>query len=152
METEIEPFTKGILLLVCDAHHQATCPGAQNKSNRLLQHNEMEERKRTILLVDDHPLVRKGIRDVLDEIYEVCGETENGKDGVEQSLALKPDVVILDMSMPVMNGLEAAREIRRLLPATRILMLSMHDSPQFEAEAREAGATQRSPKQVTLMN
>jgi DNA-binding NarL/FixJ family response regulator len=72
--------------------------------------------------------------------FEICGEAENGQDAVAKVKQLKPDAVILDVSMPVMNGLEAAREIRRVAPATKIVMFSMHDSSQMIETAREAGA------------
>ncbi len=72
--------------------------------------------------------------------FEVCGEAENGQDGVEQTLQLKPDLVLLDMSMPVMTGLQAAAAIRRLSPSTKIIMVSMHDSPLMVKEAQAAGA------------
>jgi DNA-binding NarL/FixJ family response regulator len=70
----------------------------------------------------------------------VCGEAENGQQGVEQTLQLKPDLVLLDMSMPMMTGLQAARTIRRLAPETKILIVTIHSSSQMEREARAAGA------------
>jgi DNA-binding NarL/FixJ family response regulator len=96
---------------------------------------------RRVLLVDDHEVVRRGLKDMLrDTGFEVCGEAENGQDGVEQTLQLKPDLVLLDMSMPVMTGLQAAAAIRRLSPSTKIIMVSMHDSPLMVKEAHAAGA------------
>ncbi len=96
---------------------------------------------RKVLVVDDHELVRRGLKDILrDTGFDVCGEAENGQEGVEQTLKLKPDLVLLDMSMPVMTGLQAAVAIRRLAPGTKIIMVSMHDSPQMTKEARAAGA------------
>lgn len=72
--------------------------------------------------------------------FDVCGEAENGQEGVEQTLRLKPDLVLLDLSMPIMTGLQAATAIRRLSPGTKIIVVSMHDSPQMVKEARAAGA------------
>jgi len=96
---------------------------------------------RRVLVVDDHELVRRGLKDMLrDTGFDVCGEAENGQQGVDQTLKLKPDLVLLDMSMPVMTGLQAAAAIRRLAPATKIIMVSMHDSPQMVKEAHAAGA------------
>ena len=98
--------------------------------------------KARILLADDHEIVRKGIRSLLDGQFpwEVCGEADNGREAVDKVLSLRPDLVILDLSMPLLNGIEAAREIRRLAPATKIVIFSMHDSARIAEEARNAGA------------
>jgi len=94
-----------------------------------------------VLIVDDHEVVRRGLRDILrDSPFVVCGEAENGKLALEQTLELKPDIVLLDMSMPVMTGLQAAAKIRALSPPTKIIVVTMHDSPQMADEARAAGA------------
>ena len=95
-----------------------------------------------ILIVDDHELLRRGVRSLLsgDSRFEVCGEAENGQEGIEKVRELNPELVTLDVSMPVLNGLEAARQIRRLFPSIKILILSMHDSPQMAEELRQAGA------------
>jgi DNA-binding NarL/FixJ family response regulator len=100
----------------------------------------MNKPKTSVLLVDDHELVRQGIRRVLDGHYFTCGEAVNGEEAIEKSITLKPDVVILDVSMPVVNGLDAARQIRAAVPATKIVLLSMHDSPHLEEEAKASGA------------
>jgi DNA-binding NarL/FixJ family response regulator len=95
-----------------------------------------------IVLADDHEIVRTGIRTLLDghPPWQVCGEAENGKEAVEKVLKLKPDLVVLDLSMPLMNGIEAAREIRKQSPQTKIIIFSMHDSPRIAEEAVHAGA------------
>jgi DNA-binding NarL/FixJ family response regulator len=94
-----------------------------------------------VLLVDDHELVRRGLKHVLRGTrFEVCGEAENGQEGVEQTLKLKPDLVLLDMSMPIMTGLQAARAIRKTSPKTKILIVTIHSSAQMEREARASGA------------
>ena len=94
-----------------------------------------------VLLVDDHELVRRGLKEVLrDTRFAVCGEAENGEQGVEQTLKLKPALVLLDMSMPVMTGLQAAKRIRKLAPETKIIIVTIHNSPQMQAEAQAAGA------------
>lgn len=94
-----------------------------------------------VLLVDDHELVRRGLKHVLRGTrFEICGEAENGQDGVEQTLKLKPDLVLLDMSMPVMTGLQAARAIRQAAPQIKILIVTIHASAQMEREARACGA------------
>ena len=96
--------------------------------------------KKRILLVDDHAVVRAGIKSFLDGNYEICGEGANGKEAIEKALELRPDLVILDISMPVMSGMVAARHIRKSLPDIKILILSMHDSQAFLSEAKLAGA------------
>ena len=92
-----------------------------------------------LLIVDDHEVVRVGLRFVLAQNREwvICGEASNGVEAVERTAELQPDVVILDLSMPVMSGLEAARRIRVISPATKIIVFSMHEMP---ATAREIGA------------
>jgi DNA-binding NarL/FixJ family response regulator len=98
--------------------------------------------KPKILLADDHELLRRGVRLLLENRsdWEICGEAKNGHEAVEQVLALKPDLVLLDLSMPVMGGIEAARRIRALAPDTKILVFSTHDSPHIASEAMRAGA------------
>lgn len=95
-----------------------------------------------VLLVDDHQLVREGIKHVLehDSGLFVCGEAENGKEAVAKTITLKPDVVLMDLSMPVMGGIEATGLIRRSSPATKIIILSLHDSNLVEEQAKKAGA------------
>lgn len=91
-----------------------------------------------LLLVDDHELIRVGIRMLLSTKpeWEICGEASNGRDAVTKVKQLNPDVVILDVSMAGMNGFEAAAEIRRIAPRTRIIFFSMHEVP---ATARQVG-------------
>lgn len=84
-----------------------------------------------ILIVDDHAIVRTAIRVLLDwHFLEVCGEARNGKQAIEQVQKLKPEVVLLDIKMPVMNGIHAAYEIRSISPSTKIVMFTVHDYPQ----------------------
>jgi DNA-binding NarL/FixJ family response regulator len=94
-----------------------------------------------ILIVDDHEAVRKGVCAILSARLdiEVCGEAVNGKEAIEKTKELKPDLIILDVTMPVLNGFDAAREIRKILPEARILMLSMHESKQLVEEATRLG-------------
>jgi DNA-binding NarL/FixJ family response regulator len=98
--------------------------------------------KARIVLADDHEIVRKGIRSLLDGQFswEVCGEAENGREAVNKVKELQPDLVVLDLSMPVMNGIEAAREIRQIAPKIKIIIFSMHDSERIAEEAKRAGA------------
>jgi DNA-binding NarL/FixJ family response regulator len=95
-----------------------------------------------ILLADDHELVRRGLREVLEAQpgWSVVDEAITGHEAVEKAERLKPDVVILDISMPVLNGLEAARQIRKMLPQAEILILTMHHSEHLARTVLEAGA------------
>lgn len=83
-------------------------------------------------------MVRQGIRSLLaGDLLEICGEAENGRQAVDRVQELRPDLVILDITMPVMNGLEAAREIRKLRPSTKIILCTMHDSAILRGVSRE---------------
>jgi DNA-binding NarL/FixJ family response regulator len=95
-----------------------------------------------ILVVDDHPVVRHGLRTLLRSRpeWEIVDEAEDGAEAVEKAERLKPDVVLLDVSMPRMDGLETCRRIRKNVPKSEILMVTQHDSPQMIREAVGAGA------------
>jgi DNA-binding NarL/FixJ family response regulator len=95
----------------------------------------------TILIVDDSALVRHALRSSIEQngSLSVCGEAENGRIGVEKVRQLQPDIVILDLQMPVMNGLEAARQISELAPNTTLLMFTQHCSEQLSRAAQAAG-------------
>jgi len=96
-----------------------------------------------ILVADDHGIVRAGIRLLLERQpdLDVVAEAADGVEAVEQALATHPDLCILDVGMPRMTGLQAAREIRSHLPEARVLMLSMHDDERYLFEALKAGAS-----------
>jgi two-component system response regulator NreC len=99
--------------------------------------------KLTVLLVEDHTLVRSGIRALLEKAepnLTVVGEADDGKSAVELTSQLRPQLVLMDVAMPGLNGIEAARQIRTAHPEVRILMLSMHDDPQYVDESRRSGA------------
>lgn len=95
-----------------------------------------------ILVVDDHEVIRRGVRALAEGHagWSVCGEASTGREAVTEAQRLRPDLVILDISMPELNGLEAARQISRLVPQAKILILTVHDSEQVAREALEAGA------------
>lgn len=96
-----------------------------------------------ILIADDHSLVRRGLRSVLEAQTEwiVCGEAQDGREAVKLALKLRPDIVLLDVTMPELNGLDATRQIYRRLPGTPILILTMHESEELCGEAIQAGAS-----------
>jgi DNA-binding NarL/FixJ family response regulator len=94
-----------------------------------------------ILIADDHEVFRRGVRSVLEEQpgWHVVGEVANGRLAVEMSRQLQPDVVVLDISMPELNGLEATRQILQVSPGSEILILTLHDSEQLAEEVLKAG-------------
>ena len=96
-----------------------------------------------VLLSDDHAFVRRGLRTILEatEQYNVCGEAANGKQTLELAMQLVPDILILDITMPPPNGLEVAAKLRRSLPQTKILMITIHDSEEMLRAAAAAGAS-----------
>lgn len=100
-------------------------------------------KKKTILIVDDHPLVREGLKVIIgrNPRFEVVGEAGSAREGLRMAEALKPDLLLLDISLPDESGLELARRIRTALPDTRILVVSMHAGIDYVAQAFKAGAT-----------
>ena len=94
-----------------------------------------------ILIADDHDLMRRGLRALVESRpgWQVCDEAQTGREAIEKVELTKPDVVILDLSMPELNGLEAARSIRKSSPGTEILILSVHFSDQLIRDIVEAG-------------
>lgn len=95
-----------------------------------------------ILIADDHEVVRRGIRSLLESHtgWEICGEAKDGREAVDLSRELKPDLVLLDIGMPNLNGLDAARQIIANRPLTRVLVLTIHDSDQVVRDVLAAGA------------
>jgi DNA-binding NarL/FixJ family response regulator len=95
-----------------------------------------------VLLAEDHTIVRKGIRSLLDDepAITVVGEAENGREAVEQTGQLRPDIVLLDHTMPILNGLEATRQIRKFYPAVKVLILTMHTNEEYIFQFLQAGA------------
>jgi CheY-like chemotaxis protein len=93
-----------------------------------------------ILIADDHEAIRRGLRSALSGAgWQICGEALDGREAIRQTTALRPDLVILDISMPVLGGLEAAREILRSGGGTKVLIFTMHESRQIRAETAALG-------------
>jgi DNA-binding NarL/FixJ family response regulator len=95
-----------------------------------------------ILVVDDHAVVRRGVRSLLEshEGWTVCGEATTGRDAVEQSRHLRPDVIVMDLSLPELNGLDAIRQILKDGPGTEVVVLTMHHSEELAREVLQTGA------------
>jgi DNA-binding NarL/FixJ family response regulator len=95
-----------------------------------------------VLIVDDHAVIRRGIQGILSTYpeWDLCGEADNGQDAIRLTGELAPEVVIMDVSMPGMNGLEATRIIHDVLPETKVLLLTLHSSSEFVRSAFRAGA------------
>jgi DNA-binding NarL/FixJ family response regulator len=96
---------------------------------------------KSVLIADDHDLIRKALCDLFDsqQDFEICGEAENGKEAVEMAQVFLPDLILLDLSMPVMNGVEAACELKRLMPMVPIIVFSEYGDVFSEREARATG-------------
>jgi DNA-binding NarL/FixJ family response regulator len=100
-----------------------------------------------ILVVDDYQALRMAITSLLrTNSMEVCGEAEDGKKAIQKVQELRPDLVLLDINMPTMDGIAAAYEIHRIAPSTKILFLTIHDSPEAFSAARLLGADGLVPK------
>lgn len=97
---------------------------------------------KTVLVVDDNAAIRKMLAAAfLSDGFETCGEAENGKEGIELAKQIKPDLITLDLSMPVMNGLEAASELRKIFPNTPIILFTLYGDSLPKTEASRAGVS-----------
>src|SRR6266700_2939761 len=96
---------------------------------------------RSVLVVDDNPLVRRMLCELFtrEGDFDVCGEAENGREAIEKAQVLRPNLIVTDLSMPVMNGLEETRVLKKLMPAVPVIIFTAHSDPFMEKEAREAG-------------
>ncbi|HYR08839.1 MAG TPA: response regulator transcription factor [Longimicrobium sp.] len=100
----------------------------------------MSKRSR-VLLADDHTLVAEGLGSLLREEFELVGQASDGRALLRLAAALKPDVVVTDITMPLLNGVDAIRELHQMAPETRVVVVTMHADPRLAAEAVRAGAT-----------
>lgn len=107
---------------------------------------------RSVLIADDQEVIRRMLCFLFasQEDFEVCGEAENGQEAVEMAQVLRPDLILLDLSMPVMNGIEAACELKRLMPMTPIIVFSEFSDVFSDREARKAGIAARVSKTDNL--
>ena len=98
---------------------------------------------KSILIIDDSIIIRRALRTLVNQRpdWTVCGEAENGREGIEKALTLSPDLILLDLSMPVMNGFQTTRELHRLLPDVPILMFTTFSNPHIEREALALGVS-----------
>jgi DNA-binding NarL/FixJ family response regulator len=101
-----------------------------------------------VVVADDHPVVRGMVRSTLQQHphFEVCGEAENGAEAIEGVKRVRPDVVVLNVTMPLVNGFQAAREIKKQIPETAIVILSSHADKYFVEEAKKIGVRAYVPK------
>jgi DNA-binding NarL/FixJ family response regulator len=97
-------------------------------------------RRPRILIADDHVLVVEGLRKLLEDEFDVVGTVENGRALLAAAERLKPDVILVDVSMPLLNGIDACARLRRLVPSSRVVVLTMHADRSYAAEAFKAGA------------
>ncbi len=98
---------------------------------------------KTVLIVDDNEIIRRGLRELFtaEPDFDMCGEAENGREAIEKAQELHPDLIVLDLSMPVMNGTDAARVLRNLRPTLPLIIFSEYSDALSEAEARSAGVS-----------
>jgi DNA-binding NarL/FixJ family response regulator len=94
-----------------------------------------------VLIVDDHAFIRRGVQAILRQFpeWESCGEADNGNDAIRMAAELKPEIIVMDVSMPGLNGIEASRAIRKAQPDSKIVLLTLHNSPDLVRSAFRAG-------------
>ena len=95
-----------------------------------------------IVLADDHPMIRAGFKSMLDqnERFEIVGEAGNGKELLDCAIEVNPDVILVDISMPVMSGLDVLEELSKQLPGVRVVVLTMHEEREYILQALKSGA------------
>jgi DNA-binding NarL/FixJ family response regulator len=98
-------------------------------------------KKPRLLLADDHTLVLEGLKRILDEEFELVGAAENGREALRMAVDLKPDVILLDISMPLLNGIDVARQLTKTSLAVKIIFITMHSDSDYVSEAFRAGAS-----------
>ena len=108
---------------------------------------------RSVLVVDENPLIRHALCELFtrEGDFDVCGEAENGSEAIEKAQLLRPNLIVTDLSMPAMNGLEETRVLKKLMPAVPEIIFTVHCDPFVEKEAYEAGASAVSPNLKLLL-
>ena len=98
---------------------------------------------RSVLVVDDNPVVRQGLCNLFthEGDFSVCGEAANGREAIDKAQQLNPDLIVTDLSMPIMDGLEETRFLKTLMPRVQVIIYTAHNGPVVEKEARSAGAS-----------
>jgi DNA-binding NarL/FixJ family response regulator len=96
--------------------------------------------KTTVLLADDHKIVLEGLKGLLEDEYEIVGAVEDGRELLEQAQKLRPDVIVVDIGMPLLNGIDAVTQIKKIRPNAKVVFLTMHQDAMYAKEAFEAGA------------
>jgi len=98
---------------------------------------------RSVLIVDDNPIIRKALCELFtrEGDFEVCGEAENGREAIEKAQLLQPALIVTDLAMPLMNGLEETRILKKLMPAVPVILYTAHSDPAVEREGLAAGAS-----------
>jgi DNA-binding NarL/FixJ family response regulator len=130
----------------CEAHARIPAHGIRwVMTSRVVSISERHRTRARLLIADDHEIVRMGLRLVLANqgSFEICGEAADGTDAIAKVRELAPDLVLLDLSMPTLNGFDTALEIRRISPSTKIVLFSVHEIP---ATAKIIGADAFIPK------
>jgi DNA-binding NarL/FixJ family response regulator len=99
--------------------------------------------RRSVLIVDDNPVIRQALCELFkrEGDFDVCGEAENGKEAVEKAQQLLPELIVTDLSMPIMNGLEETRALKKLMPAVPVIIYTAHNDPIVDKEAAAAGVS-----------
>jgi len=98
-------------------------------------------KRASVLLADDHTIVAEGLQSLLEDEFELVGTVTDGRALVDSALKLRPDIILADISMPLLNGLDATRQIKKQRPGAKIIFLTMHSEPQLVAEGFKAGAS-----------